>query len=167
MSTRAFRSGLITLAALSVVTLAGLSVAQPERSQPPAGRQPPQDGGPRRGGGGQGGQSIEQCMKAMNRAFRALRGQIEDGSKKDENLGHIWTMQRNVVQAKSLPMEKVPDAEREALTTDFRKGQIELMRMLLNLEVQVMEGKTEEAARTLAAIHELEEREHKKFGVRD
>lgn len=165
MPTRAHRSGFVALAALSVVAIAGLSVAQPER--PPAGRQPPQEGGPRRGGGGQVGQSIEQCMKAMNRAFRALRGQIEDGSKKDENLGHIWTMQRNVVQAKSLPMEKVPDAEREALTADFRKGQIELMRMLLTLETQVMDGKTEEAARTLTAIHDLEEREHKKFGVRD
>lgn len=165
MPTRALRCGIVALAACGVVTIAGLSVAQPERSQPPAGRQPPQEGGPRRSGAG--GQSIEQCMKAINRAFRALRGQIEDGSKKDENLDHIWTMQRNVVQAKSLPMEKVPDAQREALTTDFRKGQIELMRMLLSLEVQVMEGKTEEAARTLAAIHELEEREHKKFGVRD
>ncbi len=168
MHSRFLRSGLLPLVALASLAMVGASIAQPERGkdgQPPRrSPQPDSQGGRPRG---EPGQTVEQCMKAMNGAARRLKDQISDASKKDDNLHLIWTMQKNALQAKTLEPEHLGDGDRATQLAEFRKDQIKLMRTLLELEEEVAAGKGDAAAKTFAAIAEMKDSEHKKFKVKD
>jgi hypothetical protein len=165
MHSRLIRSGLLPLAALGSLALVGAGLAQPQRpgdGQPPR-RSPQPEGRPR----AEIGQSVEQCMKAVNRAAKALKDQIADASKKDDNLKLIWTMQKNALQAKTLEPEHLGDGDRAKQLIEFRKDQNELMRSLLKLEDEVAAGKGAEASTTFAAILKFRDGEHEKFKVKD
>ena len=167
MHSRFIRSGLLPLVALGSLALVGASLAQPERprdGQPP--RRSPQPDGQGRGRG-EAGQSVEQCMKAMNGAAKRLKDHVADASKKDDNLKLIWSMQKNALQAKTLEPDHLGDGDKSKHLAEYRKDQNELMRSLLKLEDEVAAGKGEDASRTFAAIIEFRDREHKKFGVKD
>ncbi len=114
-----------------------------------------------------GAQTVEQCMKAMNRAARMLRDQIGDASKKDDNLKLIWTMQKNALQAKTLEPEHIAQADKAKLLPEYRKDQNDLLRLLLKLEDEVSAGKTDEAGKTFETIAATRDREHEKFKVKD
>ncbi len=167
MKNRLLRSGLLPMVALGSLALVGAGMgqppAQPQEGQPP--RRSPQPG--QRGGEGGGAQTVEQCMKAMNRAARMLRDQIGDASKKDDNLKLIWTMQKNALQAKTLEPEHIAQADKAKLLPEYRKDQNDLLRLLLKLEDEVSAGKTDEAGKTFETIAATRDREHEKFKVKD
>src|ERR1051326_828845 len=105
-------------------------------------------------------------MKAINRAARALKEQVGDASKKDENLKLIWAMQKNALQAKTLEPERI-EGDKSKWLPDFRKDQNKLMRMLLDLEEQVADGKSDDAAKTFQKVMQYKDSEHEKFKVKD
>lgn len=185
MMPRSFTRPIATLAVLA--TLSALAIAQPgapgaggERKQDGQ-RQPAGPGGPggergrsgERGPGGERGPSVEGAMKGMNRALKALKGQIADASKKDENLQLINDMQRGCIAAKGakfeLPKDSKPASPDElaAIAKKFRAEMISLARQLLALEEDIIDGKTDQAKLKLDAIVELRDKEHKEFGVKD
>jgi Cytochrome b562 len=164
MLTRSMRTGLASLIAIGSLAIAGASLAQPEKqpeTSPARGKQP--------GGRGQGGgpATVEQAMRGINRAARELKAQIGDASKMDENLALIWAMERGAVAAKGLEPEHLPAGDKAKIVNDFRRGQIELLKLMLTLETQVMDGKTEDATKTFGAIVELRDKSHKKLGVKE
>jgi hypothetical protein len=163
MLTRSMRTGLVCLISIGSLAVAAAALAQ-AGSQPPADAPRPARQPVTRG---QGPQNVEQAMRGMNRAARELKDQIGDASKKDANLALIWAMERGAVQAKSLEPEHLPAGDKAQLVNDFRKGQIELLKLMLTMEGQVMDGKTEDAAKTFAAIVELRDKAHEKFGVKE
>lgn len=170
----------ITLAAL--VLIAGAAIAQPGATpEPKRDDAPRQPGGERRGGPGERGPrgqgegrapSLEGAMKAVNRSVRALKDQISDASKKDENLQLINDMQRAAITAKGAKFELHGDAKHTpeqlaALAKSFRTQMIALAKEMLALEELVLDGKTADAKAKLDAIIAMRDKAHKEFGVKD
>jgi len=117
-------------------------------------------------------QNIEAAMKGANRAMRQLRAQITDASKKDENLKLIGDMQRNVVIAKNMPLppdvrEDVQGDARAKLQADYRSELIGVVRKLLDIEDDLMNGKGEDAAKVLDELQKERKAAHEKLGVHD
>jgi hypothetical protein len=139
----------------------------------------PADGtrGPRTGERGQRGagipQNVEGAMKGVNRAMRQLRKQIGDASKKDENLKLIGDMERNAVIAKNMPLpddylEKAKtDEDRAKLKADYRNDLMKLVRDLLDMEQNVIDGKNDVATKQLDEVQKLRESSHEKLGVKE
>jgi len=161
---------------------AQLAPAQPADAQPakPAGqptgprvdRPNGEAGGPGAGGpGGRRADSVEGAMKGMNRALKGLNAQIADPAKKDDNLKLISSLQRNVVNAKDLPVPEgimklaKDDTQRAKLSETYRKNLIALMRKLLDLEEDVAAGKTSEAKAKLAEIQKMQDAGHADMGM--
>jgi len=161
----------VSLAALLCV--GGLAVAmgmggQPPANQPagekPAGAPPRGPGGPGGPAGREGG-SLESAMKGMNRAYKQLENSIGKPEAKDDNLKSIGDFQRSLIMAKGMSpkMEEADKTKMAETLTAFRTLQIKLLKTTIELEEQVMAGKTAEATATLAKIHAIEEEGHKEF----
>ncbi|MFN7020616.1 MAG: hypothetical protein ACK4WH_04710 [Phycisphaerales bacterium] len=143
---------------------------RPGSGRPPEGR--PE--GPGRGpGGARGAGSVEAGMRGMNRALKQLKGQVSDTAKKDENLRLIGDLQRSAIVAKSSPL---PDSilkgakdegEKAKLSLDFRKRMIQIVRLALDTEEDIVAGKGAEAGKKLDQISVLQEEGHKALGVKD
>lgn len=145
---------------------AGQPQQRPERG--PGG---PGGGGP---GGGQGRQaSVDAGMKMMNRAGRALSTQISDASKKEENIRLINDMQRGCATAKGLPLppeffkDVKDDAAKAKITSEYRADLMKSMRLMLDVEVAITEGKTADAKAGLEAIEKIRQDSHKRLGVKE
>jgi hypothetical protein len=140
----------------------------------PAGRDavPPREGAPR-GGRGQPGApaNLEASMKAMNRSVKALKGLVSDPAKKDEALKTVSEAQRACAACKAAPLppkftEKAPDAEAKAkVEAEFRGDLRKNLRMLLDLEDAIVDGKADEAKAILAKIEELRDHAHEEMVV--
>ena len=181
--------GTAALATALIAGAAGLAWAQPagdaparqreQRNNQPGGQQPGGGGGddrPQRGqqpGGPGGGRaaSVEGAMRQMNRAYRALKAQIGDASKTDENLRLAGQMQMAAALAKNANLSEdalknfKTDAEKTAAREKFRRTLIQAMRLMLDMEEQIMAGDTASAKATLEKVHDLEEEGHEMFGV--
>ncbi len=116
--------------------------------------------GPRGGGGGEF-TSVEQAMKAINGGHRELTKSVSDTTKKTANLALVAQMQRGALYSKNNVPGHLKGGEKSL--EDYRRAQITLMRMLLDLETQVLDGKTADAAKSLVALHDYEEAQHAKF----
>lgn len=149
----------------------------PPPPPPPTGpggeKRPDRGPGGERGPGGPGDGSIEGAMKGMNRAVKQLQGQIGDVKKKDENLRLMGSVERNCIAAKdlALPPEMLEtakdDAEKAKLADSYRKHLIILMRKLLDLELFVIDGKTDAANAKLLEIVKYRDATHEEFGIKD
>lgn len=143
----------ITLAAAVAITAAGLWAYQPANGQPdqPAPDRPRQPGG-RPGGPGER-PNVEQSMRMMNRGVNQLKASLADPAKKEESLAAVWMIQRGCLGAKAGKPEHVQGDAAQTLDA-FRRGQIKLMGMLLDLETAVMDGKNDAARALLAKVAE-------------
>ena len=176
----------IAVSLAAILSVGGLAVAmgmggQPPANQPPgnqpagnqpAGNQPPAGertaGAPPRGPGGPGGRegaSLEAAMKGMNRAYKQLESSIGKAEAKDDNLKAIGDLQRSIITAKGMSpkMDGIDKAKHAETLVAFRTLQIKLLKTTIELEEQVMAGKTTEAKATFVKIHDIEEEGHKQF----
>jgi len=105
-------------------------------------------------------------MKGMNRAFRQLKDSVGAAASKDENLRLIGDIQRGVVQSKGMtpPGKGVADEKKAAHTEEYRRVQIELLKLTIDLESQTMDGKVKDAEATFAKVEKLKDEAHTKFG---
>jgi hypothetical protein len=159
----------------------GSQPTQPPRPAPTAptgpadgqpGDRPPQGPGrgePRRGGPGGQPTNVEGAMKLMNGNLRRLKGQISDAAKKDDNLRLIGEVERGCILAKNMQPERLQDikddAERAKLAATFRQDLVDLMRKLLDIEQNLIDGKNEAAASTLQEVVKMRDAGHKAMGV--
>lgn len=177
---RAARRSLVpALAAAMVFASAPAFALQPADGKPadrPANQPPPgrgQDRATRPGGPGGPGQniSVEGAMKAMNRGLRQLKGQIADAGKKDDNLRIIGDIQRAAIAAKSQPVPPSvlsgakDDAARAKLAVTFRSELMSAVRALLDMEQDVLDGKTDAAKAKLDNLAKLRDHGHEAMGV--
>jgi hypothetical protein len=137
----------------------GQPAGQPGGGQP--GERGPGRGGPRGGGGGAEFANVEQAMKAINGGYRELKRNVADTTKKTSNLAAVAQMQRGSLFSKNNTPNHLKGGEKSL--EDYRRAQISLMRMLLDLETQILDGKTDDATKSLEAIHDFEESQHAKF----
>ena len=180
--TRTIARAAVTLAVLLGTT--GLAIALQPGTTPPAGgeakpaapagpRGGPREGGPGGPGGAERGGGVSGSMKSIGRSLKTLRGQVEDASKKDENLRLIGEMQRGCITAKNQPLpEKLlkdlkTDADKAKNQLLYRTDLIKLARMLLDLEEAVLNGKTAEAKKLADEVAKMRETSHEALGVKD
>lgn len=180
----------VAVAVASVGTITALGAALQPDSAPastpqPAGQpgqpaqpaQPAQPGGGQPGGGPRGprqpgqAESVEAAMKGMNRSLRRLREQVNDATKKDDNLKLVNDMQRACVVAKGQPLpasvlaRAKDDAEKAAWSTTYRADLMKSLRLMLDLEQAIIDGKSDAASAALDSLVEIKIDSHKVMGV--
>lgn len=129
-------------------------------------------GGARGGDGASLPQSVKQSMMIMNRALKTLKSQVNDATKKEENLKLVADMQRGCLAAKALAPEKALGKETDAakkaeMATMYRKEMITIMTKLLAVESAILDGKGADAEKLIAEIGDLRDQGHSEFNVRD
>ncbi len=177
-SVRAARNVLVGALALGALSFLAAPLAaqdskpagQPTQAQPgqPEGRQPGerrgQPGGP--GGARMGGpQNAEGAMKGMNRAIRNLGRALEGTGTADDALKAIVEAQASCAQCRMFKPEAAKDDA--AKVTEYRKRLIAVSRALLDMEEQIMGGKTADAKAGIEKLKKMSEEGHEALGVKD
>lgn len=152
--------------------------AQPADRPPAPPTTPPttQPGEPRRGPAGERPVNVEGSMKVMNRALRQLQKSLDPqagdpvGSKED-HLKLVNEMQRGCVLAKGRPLPDgvlkgaKDEAQKAAFAASYRKDLIATLRLLVDAEEAINDGKTDVAKAKLAQVAKLRDASHKELNV--
>lgn len=107
--------------------------------------------------------NVEAAMKGINRGLKALKPMLESPGAPEDALTRIWAIQKDALAAKSMEPVHLKGGKSPENLAAYRKGQIELIRMLLKLESEVLEAKHDDALATFAAIVAFKETAHEKF----
>jgi soluble cytochrome b562 len=105
-------------------------------------------------------------MKTVNKSLRTLKRQVEDASKKDENLGLIAASKKSIEAALKLEPAKtkdVPAGEKAAYLEKYKAQMTELGKTFDELETAVKAGKTDDAKKLFEKLSEEKEKGHKDF----
>lgn len=138
------------------------------------GRPEGQPGERRRGGGGgeeMRSAGVESSMKSMNRALKSLTAQIADPAKKTENLQLVTDLQRGAVSAKGAKLgddmmkNAKDDAAKAAIAIEYRRDMIELVKVLLDVESDLLDDKFDSAKSHLDKAVQMRDDSHKEMGV--
>jgi soluble cytochrome b562 len=129
--------------------------------------------GERRGPAPSAPVSVEASMKQMNRGLRQLRKQMGDAALREENLKIVNEMQRGCIAAKAgtVPADLLKsakdDAEKAKLVEGYRKGLVASMRLLLDIEDAIADGKGDVASAKADELVKLRDATHKEMGIRE
>ena len=105
-------------------------------------------------------------MKTMNKNLRTLKRQVEDASKKDENLALIVASRKSIETSLKLePMKTkdVPAGDKPAYLDKYKAQMTELAKSYADLETAVKDGKADEAKKIFEKLSEQKEKGHKDF----
>ena len=105
-------------------------------------------------------------MKTVNKNLRTLKRQVEDASKKDENLGLIATSKKAIEAAIKLEPAKakdVPAGEKAAYLEKYKAQMSDLGKTFDELETAVKAGKVDDAKKLFEKLSEEKEKGHKDF----
>jgi hypothetical protein len=150
----------------------GAPAKDPPAQREGGGQRPPRgeggQGGARRGGG----PNLEAAMKAMNSSLKALKANVADASKKDENLKQVAIFQYGCAASKAAPMPgdvgKELDADAKAkLEVKFRADLRAVMGVAMQLEEAIIAGKTDEATKLVTKLAEMRDAGHQAMGLKD
>jgi hypothetical protein len=112
-------------------------------------------------------------MRGINRAINQLSRQITDASKKDENLRLINDAQRAAVLAKGAQLTDKElkgakdEAGKAAMTLSARKHLMGVVRKMLDIEQDIIDGKNDAAKAKLEELGKMRDKAHDEFGVKD
>jgi soluble cytochrome b562 len=178
------------IAGLTAVVGLAVGVDDPPAPAPAATQPAPQEPAQRgpRGEGGQGrerpGQpggregaravvSVEASMKIMGRALRTLKSQAGDAAKRDENLRLVNDMQRGCVTAKGSPVPEdllkkaATEPDKTKIKETYRKGLVDLLRKLIDLEDAIADGKGDAAKGIVEEVIKMRDKLHEDMGVKE
>lgn len=105
-------------------------------------------------------------MKTVNKNLRTLKRQVEDASKKEENLGLIAASKKAIeasMKLEPITTKKVPAGERAAFLEKYKAQMTELAKSYTDLETAVKDGKADEAKKLFERLSEQKEKGHKDF----
>jgi cytochrome c556 len=105
-------------------------------------------------------------MKVVNKNLRTLKRQVEDASKKDENLGLIAASKKSIEASLKLEPAKgkdVPAAEKAAYVDKYKAQMTDLGKSFDELEAAVKAGKVDDAKKIFEKLSEQKEKGHKDF----
>jgi soluble cytochrome b562 len=109
-------------------------------------------------------------MKVQNKSLRTLKRQIDDASKKDDNLALIATAKKSVAAADKLEPAKtkdIPAGEKAAYLDKYHAEMKELAKTWDDLEAAVKDGKTDDAKKIFEKLADEKEKGHKDFNPDD
>ena len=106
-------------------------------------------------------------MDGLKKNLKALATGMSEGKPAAELLVHVTGMQEHALKAKSFVppnLSEVPEKRREAHRNAFRADMLRLLIDLANLEIDLLEGRPEEAfGRVTGSLFKLREASHEKY----
>lgn len=109
---------------------------------------------------------LAKAMDEMGDHYKALKKIIKDPAKNAESLALIdKSIAAAIISKAHMPkvVEKAPEAEKAKLIAGYRKAMAEVIATYCKLEIELIEGKNEQATETLKALHDLEEKGHEVY----
>jgi len=105
-------------------------------------------------------------MKTINKNLRTLKRQVEDASKKDENLALIAASKKAIeasLKFEPIKTKDVPAADKAAYLEKYKAQMNDLAKSYADLETAVKDGKADEAKKIFEKLSEQKEKGHKDF----
>ena len=105
-------------------------------------------------------------MKTMNKSLRALKKQVADATKKDDNLALIATIKKSLEASMKLEPAKtkeVPAAEKAAYLDKYKAQMTDLAKTYDELEAAIKADKADDVKKALDKLSEQKEKGHKDF----
>lgn len=105
-------------------------------------------------------------MKTMNKSLRALKKQVADATKKDDNLALVATIKKSLDAAAKLEPAKtkeVPAAEKTAYLDKYKAQMTDLAKTYDELEAAIKADKADDVKKALDKLSEQKEKGHKDF----
>jgi len=105
-------------------------------------------------------------MKIVNKNLRTLKRQVEDASKKDENLALIDASKKSIdasLKLEPMKTKDVPAAEKAAYLDKYKAQMNDLAKSFAELETAVKAGKADDAKKVFEKLSEQKEKGHKDF----
>lgn len=118
-------------------------------------------------GGGADARSVEGAMKEMGRRLRSLSENIDQADKKEQNLQDVTAFQRAAFVAKGSKPAKLKGDDPTKALEGYRREQIKLLAMSLELETHILDGKTAEAKAMIGKIKAHRDSAHDQFQVEE
>jgi soluble cytochrome b562 len=109
-------------------------------------------------------------MKTVNKNIRTLKRQVEDASKKDENLALIAAAKKALDESLKLEPAKtkdVPAGEKAAYLDKYKAQMKDVVKTFDELEAAVKAGKTDDAKKLFEKLGDEKEKGHKDFNPDD
>jgi len=110
--------------------------------------------------------ALAKEMKTVNKNLRTIKRQVEDATKKDENLGLIAAAKKSIDACLKLEPAKtkdVPAGEKAAYLQKYKAQMTDLAKSFDELEAAVKAGKAEDAKKVFEKLSEEKEKGHKDF----
>jgi hypothetical protein len=110
--------------------------------------------------------ALAKEMKVVNKNLRTLKRQVDDASKKDDNLALIAAARKSIDACLKLEPEKtkdVPAGEKAAYLQKYKAQMTDLAKSFEELEGDVKAGKTDDAKKLFEKLSEQKEKGHKDF----
>ena len=105
-------------------------------------------------------------MKTVNKSIRTMKRQIDDASKKDENLALIATAKKALDECLKMEPAKtkdVPAGEKAAYLDKYKAQMKDVVKTFDDLEAAVKAGKTDDAKKIFEKLSDEKEKGHKDF----
>ena len=109
---------------------------------------------------------MEKEMSSMNKAYKALKKQIEDPSKKTENLALIAEIKKTTENSAKLEPKTTADqpaAQKAAFLEKFKGQMADLAKAVGVLEAAVNAGDTAAAKAAFDKLNDLKKKGHEDF----
>ncbi|QOV90140.1 cytochrome b562 [Humisphaera borealis] len=109
---------------------------------------------------------LAKAMEEMGDHYKALKKIIKDPAKNADSLALIdKSLAAAIISKQHMPkvIEKAAAGDKAKLIAGYRKAMAEVIATYCKLEIQLVEGKNEEAVETLKALHDLEEKGHEVY----
>jgi soluble cytochrome b562 len=113
--------------------------------------------------------AIVTHMRAINKSLRALRRQLAQPNREQENLELLTKIKEHLLAAKKeqpLKTPELPEPEREPFLEAYQASLDEVIGVVDLLKASVREGKTDEAQGLVGRLNELKREGHKRFQSR-
>lgn len=113
---------------------------------------------------------LAKTMSGMNKSLRALKRQVADPAKKDDNLALVAKIKEALAEAAKLEpaqTKDIPAAEKAAYLDKYRAQITELGKTFDAIEAALKAGKGGDAKALFEKLSEQKEKGHKDFGVDD
>jgi soluble cytochrome b562 len=130
----------------------------------PGGQRPERD--PRARGGEF--RNIEHAMKVLNRGLKFTIANLENAEQRERLLETISQMQRASLFSKLEKLDHIPEGRDAAdFQAEYRRHAIRNTIMLLDLELQILQGKMDDAKATIKKIEDYRDKSHAEFQVEE
>ncbi len=109
---------------------------------------------------------LAEQMEVLESHLAKLRRTLRDEELRDESLAHIAGIQAAVVASKAeapVMLPSIPEGERAAFQTAYRREMVGMLMSLCDLEVAVLDGETDQARTIFKAIRKMEDDGHERF----